>query len=75
MNADVIFQTKGLPVLQNRVYDNPEEAIACTKGDVSLVQDKKFGLVFNAAFQHKLVVYDEHYQNEQGCSTAFNRHL
>jgi len=75
MTANVIFETSGLPALQNKVYNTPEEAKGCPKGDVRLIQDKKSGIVFNTAFQPEKVVYDENYQNEQGCSTSFSRHL
>jgi len=75
MTANVIFETSGLPVLQNKVYNTPEEAKGCPKGDVRLVQDRKSGIVFNDTFHPEKVLYDENYQNEQGCSTIFSQHL
>jgi len=40
-----------------------------------LVQSLDTGLVFNQAFHPELLEYDHDYQNEQGLSAAFQRHL
>ena len=70
-----LFRADCLPVLQNRMFENAEEAKASPTGDVVLVQNERTGLVFNAAFNPSLLRYDRYYQNEQACSTAFQRHL
>ncbi len=70
-----IYSAEQLPVLQNRMFASPEAARACPRGDVVLVQSRATGLVFNAAFRPELVQYDADYQNEQGLSAAFARHL
>lgn len=75
MNLREIYRQDSLPVFQNRMYDSSEAARACPKGDIRLVEDMETGLVFNAAFDPALVDYDEHYQNEQGLSSAFHSHL
>ena len=72
---ETIYCIKDLPVIQNRVYSTPEEAIACPKGDVVLVKDSITGIIHNAAFRPELMGYDENYQNEQGCSAVFQKHL
>jgi SAM-dependent methyltransferase len=74
MHAE-LFRAEGLPVLQNRVYDRREDALAATRGDVVLVQDAATGLVHNRAFDPALIVYDRDYQNEQACSPVFRAHL
>jgi len=71
----LLYEQAQLPVFQNRMYDTREEAVACPKGDLQLVEDLTTGLVYNAAFNADLMVYDEHYQNEQGVSALFQRHL
>lgn len=71
----LLYQQRGLPVNQNRVYDTKEKALACPTGDVELVQSLKTGLIFNKAFRSDLVVYDCAYQNEQGLSGSFQTHL
>lgn len=63
------------PVFQNRMYDSKSEAINCPKGEIRLVEDLESGLIYNADFQPGLLDYDEHYQNEQGLSSAFRQHL
>jgi hypothetical protein len=76
--ADVlreIYRAEQLPVLQNKMFDSAEAARACVRGDVVLVQSGTTGLVFNRAFRPELVAYDADYQNEQGLSAAFSRHL
>jgi SAM-dependent methyltransferase len=65
----------GLPLFQNRMYDSAEAARACPRGDVVLVEDATTGLVHNAAFDAARMDYDSAYQNEQGMSPQFQRHL
>ena len=73
--AREIYKIDQLPIFQNRMYDSKEDAIACPKGDVRLVEDLETGLVYNAAFSPELMVYDRNYQNEQAVSPLFQRHL
>ena len=40
-----------------------------------LVQDPCAGFIYNAEFIPELMIYDETYQNEQGCSVFFKEHL
>lgn len=75
MTVHQLFPTQILPVLQNRVYADPETARTSPTGEVRLVQDRATGLVYNANFDQSLMVYDEDYQNEQACSPTFARHL
>lgn len=51
------------------------EALNCVKGDVVLSQDMETGLIFNRAFNAKLIEYDSDYQNEQANSLSFRNHL
>ena len=70
-----LYRAEQLPVLQNRMFASAEAARECARGDVVLVQSSATGLIFNAAFRPELVEYDADYQNEQGLSAAFARHL
>ena len=70
-----VYRAEQLPVLQNRMFASAEAARACARGDVVLVQSDESGLIFNRAFRPELVDYDADYQNEQGLSGAFARHL
>lgn len=71
----VLYQQEQLPIFQNRMYETEAEARDCPKGDMRLVEDQETGLVYNAAFRSELMVYDAHYQNEQGLSPLFRAHL
>lgn len=71
----VLYEQRQLPTFQNRMYDTRQEALACPKGDVVLVEDLETGLIYNAAFDPALMTYDEHYQNEQAHSPRFQAHL
>lgn len=75
MSYRELFRVEQLPVFQNKVFATEAKAIACRKGDVVLVQDMKTGLVYNAAFDQDLLVYDADYQNEQAYSDVFRQHL
>lgn len=71
----VLYEQQQFPVLQNRVYDTAQEAIDSPKGDIKIIEDSKTGLVYNAAFNSNLMIYDENYNNEQGHSPSFKQHL
>lgn len=71
----LLFRQKQFPIFQNRMYDSEAEAKDCPKGDIDLIEDQRTGLVYNAAFRSELMVYDDHYQNEQGVSPQFQEHL
>ncbi len=70
-----LYIRKQIPVFQNKVYAAQDEAIGCSKGDLYLVENLDTGLVYNAAFNPALVVYDSDYQNEQAVSHYFQTHL
>ena len=70
-----LYQQSDFPIFQNRLYETAEEAINCPSGDISLVEELHTGLVFNAAFQPALMVYDSNYNNEQATSSIFQQHL
>lgn len=73
--SELIYRQIDYPIFQNRMYDSAEEARNCPKGEIALAEDPETGVVCNRAFRSELMVYDEHYQNEQGLSPAFQRHL
>jgi SAM-dependent methyltransferase len=70
-----VYRAEQLPVLQNRMFATAQSARDCPRGDVVLVQSVVTGLVYNRAFRPDLVQYVTDYQNEQGLSSAFTRHL
>ena len=70
-----LYRQVGFPLFQNRVYDTAEEARACPRGDLCIVEDMQSGLVRNAAFDASIMDYDSRYNNEQSYSESFQRHL
>lgn len=70
-----LLRIDSLPVLQNKVYATASLAQASSTGDIALVQDLTTGLIFNSVFDPLLPTYDADYQNEQACSSVFQRHL
>jgi hypothetical protein len=70
-----LYSQSGLPILQNRVYDTPQEAMSCPTGTVVLVEDPQTGLVYNDAFRPEEIIYDAAYNNEQANSGQFKQHL
>jgi len=71
----LLYESKGFPIFQNRMYDSSKEAIECPKGDVRLVENLETGLVYNDSFLPEMMIYDANYQNEQGVSALFQQHL
>ncbi|HZL30488.1 MAG TPA: class I SAM-dependent methyltransferase [Pseudolabrys sp.] len=71
----VLYEQTSLPIFQNRMYPTEAEAKSCPKGDMCLVEDQCTGLIYNAVFNSDGMIYDAHYQNEQGVSPLFRVHL
>jgi hypothetical protein len=70
-----LYCQKDFPIFQNRMYDTYDEARNCPKGDIHLVENMNTGLIRNSSFDHTLMDYDSKYQNEQGTSKMFQKHL
>ena len=70
-----LYKAKGLPVFQNKMFEDLASAVACPVGDLTLVQDMNSGLIYNSTFDASLLKYDSSYQNEQAHSVMFQQHL
>lgn len=75
LHIQPLYEAHDFPIFQNRMYDTQAEAISCARGQIELVEDLDTGLVYNAAFDPKIMDYDTAYQNEQANSQAFRSHL
>jgi SAM-dependent methyltransferase len=75
MRERELLHLRDVPVYQNRMFERREDALACPRGDLRLVQNCDTGLVFNDAFDARLIEYGDDYQNEQAHSAAFRDHL
>lgn len=74
-NCGTYIRLSGMPVLQNCIIPNLEEAREHPKGDIHVSVCGDCGQIFNSAFQPELVVYNAHYDNSQQHSQTFIRHL
>lgn len=75
MSTRELFRADSIPVFQNKMFADEQNAVSCPTGDIVLVQNVQTGLVYNAAFDPDLLQYDQDYQNEQAHSAVFQQHL
>ena len=70
----IFYQSSSVPAMQNVLFSTKEEAVSAPCAEITLVIDTS-GLVVNSSFNLDLVKYDEDYQNDQGYSVTFKKHL
>ncbi len=75
VNESFVYGYRGVPTLQNRVFDSIEAAKGSPTGNLRIVQNTDSGLIYNADFDGSLVSYDANYNNEQSLSRSFQAHL
>jgi hypothetical protein len=73
-NSNTLYRAAGIPAMQNKLFSTRAEALAAPSASLELCQDDT-GLVFNRCFDPAVVAYDDSYQNDQGHSLQFQRHL
>jgi len=71
----LLYRQIDFPIFQNRMYESRELALSCPKGQIEIVQNHLSGLVYNSKFNPELMIYDSAYQNEQGVSAEFLKHM
>lgn len=71
----VLYEQLDFPIFQNRMYDTPDAARNCPRGNIRLVQDEQTKIVVNTAFIAEQMTYDGSYQNDQAHSPSFRFHL
>ena len=74
-NQRILYRQEDFPVLQKRVFETAEAAKNSSTGNILLVENLDTGLIYNAAFDANLIVYDQNYDNEQSHSRVFQKHL
>lgn len=71
----MVFPKIKVPVLQNRVFDDQNEAKNSDFGFISLKKNNKSGIYENEFFDSSKIIYDANYDNEQSNSVVFRNHL
>jgi hypothetical protein len=71
----ILYEQKGFPVLQNRLFASRDDARNCATGDIRLIQNSSSGLIENVLFDASLIQHDSSYHNEQERSAVFREHL
>jgi hypothetical protein len=71
----LIIDRHDVPVIQNRFYPRAESARAAPVGRLAIAMCTECGFVFNCAFDHDRVAYDNNYENDQGHSSTFRAHM
>lgn len=73
--SEIIGWRERVPVLMHSVYATPDEARACPTGTLSMRRCETCGFGWNAAFDPEKIVYGPGYDNAQGFSPHFQKHL
>lgn len=73
-SSKILYRAVGIPAMQNMLFSTKAEALAAPSALLELCQDQT-GLVSNRAFNPAVVAYDDKYQNDQGYSLCFRKHL
>lgn len=73
--STLIDQRPVVPVLMHNTFPSAEAARACQTGQLSMRRCEACGFVWNAAFEPDKIVYEPGYDNAQGYSPHFQRHL
>lgn len=70
-----IIEIHDVPVFQNMLYYDFENAIDAPKGEISVCVCKECGFHFNSSFDDHKLMYNENYDNRQDNSKQFQNHV
>jgi len=70
-----VYRQPALPFIQSRHYKSRAEALKVPCFEVDLLLCETCGLVFNGLFNENVSRYDADYNNNQACSSVFQRHF
>lgn len=71
----VFLKRNQIPVVQNMVFPNKRSAVSVPRGDLVLCCCKSCGFIFNSAFEEKLIMYGNAYDNRQHFSYYFLQYM
>ncbi len=72
---EVFWEKAQVPVLQNAPLPDEISARSVVRGRLKFVLCRACGFAFNAGYVSSLIKYDEQYDNQQGFSGVFAKHL
>jgi SAM-dependent methyltransferase len=72
MKNEPFYCCEGQPVNSVILCQSQEEATSLNRGDVSLVHCPGCGFIFNTAYDPRLCLYDQRYEETQAHSAVFN---
>lgn len=67
----IFMEIPEMPIYCNRLWSTREKALSACRGDIRLGSCNNCGHIFNTAFDPKLMVYDQQYENSLHFSTRF----
>lgn len=73
--SHLIDQRQAVPILMHNTFSDTASARACKTGRLSVRRCDACGFAWNAAFEPEKIVYGPGYDNAQGHSAHFQRHL
>ncbi len=68
------FRLPAVPVYCNVLWDTPQSALQCPKGDIELALCRRCAMITNLAFDPELVAYDPRYENSLHYSPLFQKY-
>ena len=71
---DLFFEAENAPVFCNVLWNAQEEALAASRAPIHLAYCHKCGLIYNIAFDPKLVEYSPAYENSLHFSPHFQEY-
>lgn len=74
-NIRVFLSRKNVPVYQNIVLRNKEQAINIIRGNLEMMLCQSCGFIFNHAFEPEKMKYGQNYDNLQICSELFSNYV
>lgn len=75
LESVTVHAAQNVPIFMNAPRSTAKAAREIARGDLAFRGCQSCGFVWNAAFDNALVVYDDAYENNQGMSAEFDRHL
>ena len=74
-DIEIFLEKLNVPVHQNLIFKNREEAIKINRGNISLGLCNECGYIYNYSFDASKLSYGENYDNNQENSEYFKQYI